>query len=98
MKPSLQTRVHSPQTSESELLTDDIDPVQARSFVLKLWIEGIETKSGQVSWRGHITQVISRTGQYVKSLDEINSYLIQQLQDMRVENINLADNSSTVKT
>lgn len=59
---------------------------RARSFVLKLWIESTSQKNKEISWRGRITEVISRKGQHVKSLDEVTAYLIRQLQEMRGKN------------
>jgi hypothetical protein len=62
------------------------DQNRARSFVLKLWIENTSRNSEEVSWRGHITEVISRRGQHVKSLEEVTAYLIRQLQEMGGKN------------
>lgn len=89
MNPNQQSSPQPFHTKEKGKSADDLTPGESRSFVLKIWIEPIEPESGQVSWRGHITQVVNRTGQYVKSLDEINAYLIRQLQEMGGGNIQI---------
>ncbi len=63
------------------------DQNRTRSFVLKLWIECASQNNKEITWRGRITEVISRTGRHVKSLDEISTYLIRQLREMGGKNI-----------
>ncbi len=68
-------------------MASNMDSNLSRSFVLKLWIESTSQDGCKVIWRGHITEVISRKKRYVKALEEINAYLIHQLQEMGGKNI-----------
>jgi hypothetical protein len=74
------------QVHEKKMPIRHKDQDQARSFVLKLWIENTSRNNKEINWRGHITEVISRKGRHVKSLDEVTAYLISQLREMGGKN------------
>ena len=54
-------------------------------FVLKIWLEESQEKTGKSLWRGHITHVQSGERQYFQSLDQICIYLIPYLEAMDVK-------------
>ena len=96
MKPNRLSSSASAQILGTEQQIGDLGLDLQVTFVLKIWLEPQAQKSDGVTWRGHITHVLSREGQYVKNLGEINAYLKDQLQKIGVENIDIADSSASV--
>lgn len=59
--------------------------LMSHSFIIKIWQEETAQESGKVSWRGHITHVISRKRRYIQSLDDIGSFINLCLKEMGAE-------------
>ena len=54
----------------------------SHSFIIKIWQEETIQESSKVSWRGHISHVISGRKRYIQSLDDINLFIIPYLKEM----------------
>lgn len=54
------------------------------SFVVKIWLEEKDERSGQAVWRGRITHVPSGQEHYFDSLGCISNFIIPYLQEMGV--------------
>jgi hypothetical protein len=54
------------------------------SFILKIWLQEAAREAGRALWRGHITHVPSGKRRYVRSLDDISSFVAPYLQAMGV--------------
>ena len=48
---------------------------ERRSFILKIWLEEVETSARGARWRGHITQVETGEKRYVECLRDISTFL-----------------------
>ena len=62
-------------------------PIETRlhSFIVKVWSEVTDEKTGEVGWRGHITHVPSGKRVYVTDLDEIRRFISAYLVEMGVD-------------
>jgi hypothetical protein len=60
----------------------DILESDARSFIVKVWIEDRAGETGQGLWHGHITEVTSGQRRYLKNLDEIRDFIAPRLEEM----------------
>ncbi len=58
--------------------------VSTHSFIIKIWSEETNNKSGQIVWRGHITHVPSGNRGYIKDLHEIILFINPYIEDMGV--------------
>jgi hypothetical protein len=56
-----------------------VDELDTQSFVVRFWVEERDAKSGQTTWRGHITHVATGERQYVQKLGEVNEFIIRYL-------------------
>jgi len=56
-------------------VNDEQREFERHSFVVKIWFEEVETSSGQMKWRGHITHVVSQERRYVERLQDISSFI-----------------------
>lgn len=54
------------------------------SFIIKVWLEEISEDVGTAVWRGQITHVLSGKQRYVKSLQEVMSFMDAYFQQMGV--------------
>ncbi|RIK44215.1 MAG: hypothetical protein DCC55_03225 [Chloroflexi bacterium] len=50
------------------------------SFIVKIWLEELSSKTGRPSWRGHITHVPSGSRKYFEDLNEIILFINFYLQ------------------
>jgi hypothetical protein len=57
----------------------DLPEDQRISFVIKLWVEEVDEDTGEVKWRGRITEVVSGELRYLENLDEIKPFIAQYL-------------------
>jgi len=73
----------SPKATD-ELGADEPEP-RAHSFIVKVWVEEEQLKTGRVTWRGHITHVFSGKRRYLKDLDDITLFIAPHLQAMGVK-------------
>jgi len=48
---------------------------EIHSFVVRIWLEEVETGSRTVSWHGHITYVSNGERSYFQSLSEIPEFI-----------------------
>jgi hypothetical protein len=55
------------------------------SFIVKIWREGVDEKSGAVVWRGRITHVPSGQDRHFDNLSGITNFIAPYLVDMGVE-------------
>ncbi len=53
----------------------------SHSFLVRLWIEGVDPVARSIHWRGHVTHLIDERGQHVESFEQLNrfveSYLVR---------------------
>lgn len=54
------------------------------SFIIKIWLEETVEEAGQVTWRGHITHVVSGQRRYLRDLDDITAFIQPYLSKMGV--------------
>ena len=57
----------------------------ARSFIVKVWVEERAAEGGKGVWRGHITHVPSGERRYLKNLGEIEDFIAPHLEEMGVK-------------
>lgn len=62
----------------------DLPEASTHSFVIKIWIEERDDKSGKVSYRGYITHVPSGARRYLKDLNDIINFILTYLEAMGV--------------
>jgi hypothetical protein len=55
------------------------------SFVVKIWLEGVDEISGKAVWRGRITHVPSGQNRHFDNLRGITSFVAPYLEEMGVE-------------
>ncbi len=53
----------------------------SHSFLVRLWIEGVDPVARSIQWRGHVTHLIDERRQHVESFEQltrfIESYLVR---------------------
>jgi hypothetical protein len=54
------------------------------SFIIKIWLEETVEEAGQVTWRGHITHVVSGQRRYIQDLEDITTFIQPYLGEMGV--------------
>lgn len=59
----------------------------ACSFVIKIWVEELDSETLQQRWRGHITHVFSGKRQYFEDLGMINHFMTPYLTQMGITNV-----------
>ncbi len=60
----------------TEHRTEDVDATSdIHSFVVRIWVEEVETEAHRRDWHGHITDVRSGERRYIKRLDEIPEFI-----------------------
>jgi hypothetical protein len=52
------------------------------SFIVKVWTELTDEKTGATGWRGHITHVPSGRRVYITDLDELREFIRAYLVEM----------------
>lgn len=52
------------------------------SFIVKIWLEETVEEAKRVTWRGHITHVLSGKRRYLQDLDDIAAFITPYLKDM----------------
>jgi len=57
-------------------------PLQARSFIVKVWAKKVEDPSADASWRGHVTHVGSGDQKYLKSLMEVPAFIAPYVNEL----------------
>ena len=60
-------------------MTTQASEPNIHSWVVKIWVEETSGESDKSIWRGHITHVLNGERCYVKSLEEIKKYFLQQI-------------------
>ncbi len=55
------------------------------SFIIKIWLEEVADEADQAVWRGHITHVPSGERRYVKTLEDIATFIVPYLEAMGVK-------------
>lgn len=55
------------------------------SFIVKVWVEGMDQKEDNRLWRGHITHVFSAERRYFEHLDEVIAFIATYLERMGVK-------------
>jgi hypothetical protein len=53
----------------------DTTESKVHSFIVKLWLEDAGDEKGSAGWRGHITHVPSGKRRYLKTLDDILTFV-----------------------
>lgn len=62
----------------------DWHQIYPHSFIIRIWLEEIARGAGRAIWRGHITHVPSGERRYLKTLSDINTFIVPYLQAMGV--------------
>ena len=57
----------------------------AHSFIVKVWIEEEANKNGNPIWHGHITHVPGGEQRYLRSLNQIQSFIKPYLEAMGIK-------------
>jgi hypothetical protein len=62
-------------------------PIQATShpFVVRIWLEESAEAGHHATWRGHITHVPSGERRYLRSLDDMASFVAPYLESMGIK-------------
>jgi hypothetical protein len=47
----------------------------SHSFLVRLWIEGVDPVARSIRWRGHITHLIDEQRQHVGSFEQIDRFI-----------------------
>jgi hypothetical protein len=68
-----------------QLVKDGLLEDNAHSFVVKIWPEGVDEKTGVVTWRGRITHVPGGERRYLKDLDDVTVFMASYLESMGVK-------------
>ena len=55
------------------------------SFIVKIWLEGVDEKAGEAIWRGRVTHVPSGQDRHFDNLTGITDFIAPYLADMGVE-------------
>lgn len=69
--------------AKQEGYTQFIEP-DAHSFVIKIWVDDKDEKTGRVIWRGHITHVASNQRQYFDDLSGLIVFLLPYLKALNI--------------
>jgi hypothetical protein len=59
--------------------------VNTHSFIIKIWREEISVETSHAVWRGHITHVPGGERRYLKSLDDIPTFITAYIEEMGVK-------------
>lgn len=52
------------------------------SFIVRIWLEETGQPPGQITWRGHITHLLTNERRYVQSLEDISGFIGTYLEKM----------------
>jgi hypothetical protein len=63
---------------------DSLEP-EAQSFIVKVWLEDTAEAGDHGVWRGHITHIPSHKRRYLKSIGEIEDFIMPYLEEMGVK-------------
>ena len=53
----------------------DLFETNTHPFVVKIWLEETAEEAGRVTWRGHITHVLTGDYRYVQKLCDISAFI-----------------------
>jgi hypothetical protein len=58
-----------------------MDPIDQRThaFVIRIWLEEIDSATRQATWRGHVTHVLSGDRRYISQLADIVDFIATYL-------------------
>ena len=63
----------------------DLLEANTHSFIIKIWREEVSVDTGPAVWRGHITHVPGGERRYLKSLDDISTFITPYIEEMGVK-------------
>jgi hypothetical protein len=55
------------------------------SFIVKIWREEVSADTSQAAWRGHITHVPGGERRYLRSLDDLSTFILPYFEEMGVK-------------
>jgi hypothetical protein len=64
-----------------KIIMDQIEPL-THSFIVKIWLEGMDEQSGQALWRGRITHVPSGLERYFDNLTSLIDFIVPYLEEI----------------
>jgi hypothetical protein len=47
----------------------------SHSFLVRLWIEGVDPVARSIRWRGHVTHLIDEERRHVESFEHLNEFI-----------------------
>lgn len=47
----------------------------SHSFLVRLWIEGVDPHARSIRWRGHVTHLIDEERQHIESFEQLTSFI-----------------------
>jgi hypothetical protein len=73
------------QSSEPHPASRDFSPVDpdadSHAFIIRIWLEDVESAAGVALWRGHITHVLDRRRRYFQDLPSIIHFVAPYLEE-----------------
>jgi len=57
------------------------------SFIVKLWLDDLDRKTGRRLWHGHVTHVPSGAQRYLKRLSDIDDFIKEYLDGSEIGNV-----------
>ncbi len=63
----------------------DLYEFNTHPFIVKVWLEETVEEAGRATWRGYITHVPTGKRQYLKTLDEIPTFIRPYLEVLGVD-------------
>jgi hypothetical protein len=70
--------------AKQEGCTQFIEP-DTHSFIIKIWVDDKDEKTGGVIWRGHITHVTSSQREYFDDLSGLIAFLLPYLKALNIK-------------
>lgn len=64
---------------------EDLVEANTHAFIVKIWVDDPGAGTGQPTWRGHITHVLSKKRRYVNRLTDITTFVAPYLEEMGVK-------------
>jgi len=63
----------------------DLAESTLHSFIIKLWLEDEDRKTGRRIWRGYVTHVPSGAHRYLKRLSDIEEFIKEYIDDNEIQ-------------
>lgn len=65
---------------------EDVDSASGiHSFIIRIWVEEMETEARRTEWHGHVTYVQNGERRYIKRLGDIAEFILAYLPSLSEE-------------